>query len=91
VALLWCFEKLLNTQYSVILFVGVAGGLCVNLVLRNNKQGFPVHLHIRIGCPAMAEISKNANKLFHNHWPKRESIFFRAVTENNSIAFTYFA
>ena len=33
-------RKLLGTQYSVILFVGVAGGLCVNLVLRNNKQAF---------------------------------------------------
>jgi hypothetical protein len=70
------FVKLLNTQYSVILFVGVVGGLCVNLVLRNNKQGFPIHLHIRIECPAMAEISKNANKLFHNHWPKKRIHIF---------------
>ena len=64
----------------------------MNLMVRNNKAGFfLLHLHIRIGCPAMAEISKNANKLFHNRWPERESIFFRAAMENNSIAFTYFA
>lgn len=69
-------RKLLGIQYSVIKFVGVAGGLCVNLVLRNNKQGFPIHLHIRIECPAMAEISKNANKLFHNHWPKKRIHIF---------------
>ena len=48
----------------------------MNLVLRNNKQGFPIHLHIRIECPAMAEISKNANKLFHNHWPKKRIHIF---------------